>query len=98
MLSDDELARQVVLEVDMTYSYAQIPDALRPILEQAIIKAFAAIRDECAKDNVVLRKALEHIVSWYVNGEVGGTFSGCISIAEKALYDTAQPGKAQEGA
>jgi exoribonuclease II len=49
MLSDDERAKQVVLDVDTTYSYAQIPDALRPILEQAIIKAFAAIREECAK-------------------------------------------------
>jgi hypothetical protein len=49
MLSDDERARQVVLEVDTTYSYAQIPEALRPILEREIAKAFAAIREECAK-------------------------------------------------
>lgn len=45
-MTDDERAKQLVLEVDLTYSYAQIPQALRPILERAIANAFTAIREE----------------------------------------------------
>lgn len=40
--------------------------------------------------NAELVEALKHIVSWYQNGEVGGTFRGCISIAERALAHATQ--------
>jgi hypothetical protein len=80
MLSDDERAQRLVLEVDMTYSYAQIPQALRPILERAIANAFAAIREECAK---VAENTLPHLSC------------PCRMIVADAIR-TAQPAKAQD--
>lgn len=46
--ADEEKAKAIVLAVDLTYSYAQIPVELRPILEKEIAKAIAVVREECA--------------------------------------------------
>ncbi len=56
-------------------------------LEAQRAETYKAVeREHAAKKRVKeLEEALEHIVSWFQNGEVGGTFKGCISIAEKAL-------------
>jgi hypothetical protein len=96
MLSDDERARQVVLEVDTTYSYAQIPEALRPILEREIAKAFAAIREECAKE--LPTSWLDPLLTG-PKAVVGQPPYGCEDIERlcKAIAGrirTAQPGKA----